>query len=875
MANTNEVKVKFTAATSEFNQAIKSASDTITHLRAEMRLNDAQFKESGDSSDYLRQKQALLEAQHTAVGQKVEALSGKLDVAKQMYGAESAEANRLSNQLINAQAAHAKLGAEINKCKEDIAELDSPMGRLTQTIDAQKDKLNQLENEYGNVVIEQGKNSSSAKELKSKMEELRSEIDDNVKTLSDATGASADTSDSMDDLANTMGGMGLMDVADHMSDVADKLKDVGESAVEVYTQIEDSEAALAGYFGASGADLENLNKVVKNVYENGYGESFNAVSEAVRKVRLQLGDLNNADMQNITQQSIVLEDTYGIDMSESLRGVNGLMSHFGISASEAMDYLVAGTQNGLDKTDELGDNLAEYSGKFAEAEYSAAEYFQVLNNGLSGGTYNLDKVNEAINEVTTRLGDGTIFETMTAIDEKTGKVKDGTGIWSKKTEELFYSWKYGWSSQKEVITSIVNDISNATTQQEKFKLASTAFGTVAEDGGMQAIEALSAVGDAYDNVTGKAKEMDNATGTSTQSITASMRQAQDALAPIGESIQGYKEIFFNALGEIASAIGGWYSNLSPVMQDLVTGIGIAIVAFVTIVPIIAAIAGGFSLVAGVLGGALLPITLIVAGIVALIAIFIALYKNWDSVYKFLIETWDNLKTAVVAKAQAIWSGVTGWFHKLATGVQSKFNSVKQFGVSKINALKTGVVNTAKGMVDGFVSKVIGIKTGFQNAIKTIPNFAKQKINDVKNYFSSGIDKIKEKFSGLKLKIPKINFPSLPKISVSLEEKTIGGFNIKVPHIEWHASAMRSPYIMRMAQAFGIGVNGNIQAGGEAGNEMVGGVDTIMSMMQHALSSVIPGIDYDYMAERIALACAEQDVKVEISGREIMRILKEV
>ena len=50
-------------------------------------------------------------------------------------------------------------------------------------------------------------------------------------------------------------------------------------------------------------------------------------------------------------------------MNETLRGVNSLMTQFGLDAQTAMDYIVAGTQNGLDKTNELGDNLSEYAGE--------------------------------------------------------------------------------------------------------------------------------------------------------------------------------------------------------------------------------------------------------------------------------------------------------------------------------------------------------------------------------------------------------------------------------------------------------------------------------------------------------------------------------
>ena len=79
--------------------------------------------------------------------------------------------------------------------------------------------------------------------------------------------------------------------------------------------------------------------------------------------------------------------------------------------------------------------------KSHRAGYSASEYFQLLNNGLDGGAYNLDKVNDAINEVTTRLADGTIEEAI--------------GSYSTETQGLFKAWQDGGATQKQVIDSIV------------------------------------------------------------------------------------------------------------------------------------------------------------------------------------------------------------------------------------------------------------------------------------------------------------------------------------------------------------------------------------------------------------------------------------
>ena len=50
--------------------------------------------------------------------------------------------------------------------------------------------------------------------------------------------------------------------------------------------------------------------------------------------------MSETDLTNLTQQAITLEELYGIDMNETLRGVNSLMQQYGLTAQEAMDYIV-------------------------------------------------------------------------------------------------------------------------------------------------------------------------------------------------------------------------------------------------------------------------------------------------------------------------------------------------------------------------------------------------------------------------------------------------------------------------------------------------------------------------------------------------------
>ena len=396
---------------------------------------------------------------------------------------------------------------------------------------------------------------------------------------------------------------------------------------------------MNAYFGETGEAAEASAEIVKNVYGSGVGQSMDAVAEAVIMVKKNLGDLGDTDLTNLTKQALTLEELYGIDMNETLRGVNSLMKQYGLTAQEAMDYIVRGTQNGLDKTNELGDNLSEYAGKFEQAGYSASEYFQLLQNGLQGGAYNLDKVNDAINEVTTRLADGTIG--------------DSIDLYSQKTQSLFLAWQNGEATQKQVIDSIVADIGNCTSQQEALNMAAQAFGTMAEDGNLKFITSLTSVGETYDSVAGSAQNLFSQTQTPMQEMEANTRKLQQALVPLGEKIVELANVVLPPLVAIITAVSEVFGMLPEPVQNFVVILGALLVAFTALTPVIAALAVSF----GALNISLLPMIGIIAGVAAAIAGIIAIVKNWGAI----TEWFGNLWQSVFQKLMELWNGLVVFF----------------------------------------------------------------------------------------------------------------------------------------------------------------------------------------------------------------------
>ena len=245
---------------------------------------------------------------------------------------------------------------------------------------------------------------------------------------------------------------------------------------------------LQAQTGVNATEMGVLSDTVQSLYTDGIGESLGDVADTAALVKQQFRDLDASTLESITKNAAVMADTFGTDVNETLRGVNALMVNMGLSAEEAFNYIAAGTQNGLDKSGELSDNIAEYSQLWAQAGFSAEEMFSILQNGLDSGAYNLDKVNDFVKEFTISLSDG--------------RMEENIESFSDNTQYLFEQWRNGAASQKDVFESVIADLSSMTNEQEALTIASTTWSALGEDNAMRVITSLNQVNDTYTAVEG-------------------------------------------------------------------------------------------------------------------------------------------------------------------------------------------------------------------------------------------------------------------------------------------------------------------------------------------------------------------------------------
>ncbi len=543
--------------------------------------------------------------------------------------------------------------------------------------------------------------------VKQKLDETGGEIQEFIGTgsdmekiseeLGDIGEAAAESGDSVGKIGEEISRLGddskirkITKIGEQFETLSDSVKKAGGYLQDLAEEYGGATQKVSAYFGETGEQAEVTASVIEGIWADGVGSSIEQVSNAVITVKENLRDLDSQTLTNLTEQVITLSELYGIDMDKTLRSVDTLMIQFGIDAQTAMDYIVVGTQNGLDKTDELGVNIVSYADKFAKAGYSAEEYFQLLNNGLASGTGNFAKVHDAITTVMTNLSDGTIERSI--------------GQYSEKTQELFEAWKNGGVSQKGVINAIVNDISTAKDDQEKLTLAAVAFGAVGQESNHSFLASLNTVGVTYDEVTGKAAALYEQTTTPQQELNASMRELQMELVPVAQQLMSLAvEILPLIIGVVAKIADFVSSN--PWLTNIIIAVGVLVGVLGTLAPIISAIA---TVVAGFGTGVLLPAVGIIAMAITIITTLIAVIQNWGA-----ITEWIGILFSTV-------------FESIKTAVSNVVESVSTTLTDKINMWKELLLNIAVGLLEWLYSlgamALTAIINGLENMVNTIKSF---------------------------------------------------------------------------------------------------------------------------------------------------------
>lgn len=745
MAGKSRIKgitIELDGETKGLDRALKNVNSQSTKLTNELKDVEKLLKFNPGNVEALAQKQQLLTKQIETTSQKlnelkqaesqVEAQFNSGQIGEEQYRAFRREIeytegalNGYKGQLNNLEAEQEKLGQNTKRINtlfeatgssvEDYADVLG--GRLTNAIrngTATSDQLEQAINKIGRAALGTDADMGKMKAALDKVDDGNSiqGVEAELKELSTQSDKTGDAIKEMGDKLEKGVNLGnLMEGAEQVGELGDKFLDLGKNALDSSLDLDSTTGKFNKNFGLTGKEAEKTKDKIIDLYNSGLVDSYEEAGEALIQTKHQLTDLNSTDLNSVTTKAIAFSKTFDSDMNESLRGANALMTTYGMSASDAFDLMTVGAQNNLNKTDELGDNLAEYAIQFKQNGYSAQEMFGILEAGLNGGAYNLDKVNDLVKEFGIRISDSSIEK---AAGELGGK-------WKKMYAEM----KKGGADNNQIFSKLATEIGKVGDEQERASLVSTIFGSLGED---NAVKVITSMGDLngelgktkekYNDVKGAAEKLTKANDS--LEFTKTWHELQSALIPIGTDILKALEPVIDLVKKLAE---GFKKLPEPVRQFIEIFGGLAALASI-LAPVIAAIVA--------LGSTFGIILLVIVAVAGAIVSIITIIKNWGAIVDWLKGVWETvasffseLWTNVKQIFSDSWEAIKQWFFEfmlgLYTWIQEKWQGISDFLGSVWDTVKEAWLAFWQPIAEWFSNIWDSIKNATQTAWDAIVN----------------------------------------------------------------------------------------------------------------------------------------------------------
>ena len=285
-------------------------------------------------------------------------------------------------------------------------------------------------------------------------------------------------------------------------------------------------------------------------------------------------------------------------------------------------------------------------------------------------------------------------------------------------------------------------------------------------------------------------------------LTAVWQGIKNVAIPIFQTIWGVIKTVFEAIGKIIDKIAPQFANLADQLASgnidtdkwvkvgeaiakiiaVIVGVVAAVKTVIAVVRTVTSVVKGVSAVISFVSS---PVGLVILAIMALIAVGILLYKNWDKIKAFAIRIWTAIKdffvnifTSIGNFFTSIWEGISTFFSSVWNGIKETvsgavsavwetistvFSTIWEFISGVVTNIWTSITTAFTNILSGITGTIGNIKdsivTGFTAAIdwiKALPaqavQWGKDIINSIVDGIKSAVSKVGEAVSGVASKI---------------------------------------------------------------------------------------------------------------------------
>nr|DAS03764.1 MAG TPA: minor tail protein [Caudoviricetes sp.] len=607
----------------KLNKALKQSESS-------MKATMSTFDKAGASAEDLSRKQQGLIDTTELQAKKIQLLEKRREEYIQTYGKESKQVANVTTQINTATVKYNKLSKELDSTKQayilasagvdkyasaikdnekamndeikafkeagdKAGELEAKQRGLTkqaelteQAIESQKQAINKMAQEFGESSTQVAQAQTKLEEFKRSAKNTDTRLDGVTSALSELKKEASNVDDKVDKAGDALeeagkqgnkAEAGFKNATKEFSALAtglavsistkalDMATEAANALKESFNEVVEASNRFQGKMGITKGESKQFLNFANELVKSGMVDSLEEAQEAITQVYQTAGKkVTPEGLKQLTKYAISFSKTFDTDVNETMRGASRMMENFGISAEEAFDLLTAGAQKGLNQSNELADNMAEYSQLFGQMGFTAEETFSLLEAGLDGGAYNLDKVNDLIKEMGISLTDG--------------RFEENADMFSESTRNLFNEWKNGKATQGEVVKAMMNDFANMEGGYDALNRAGTVWSALGEDNSLKVIKAMAGASTSFGETKGSAEDLNNTMTNTTawEAFTNGVKGTVNSIAIWAQEFTGgmtepIENFFNNTLPNAMKTLDFFFFFVSNFISNLKDIIG--------------------------------------------------------------------------------------------------------------------------------------------------------------------------------------------------------------------------------------------------------------------------------------------------------------
>ena len=401
---------------------------------------------------------------------------------------------------------------------------------------------------------------------------------------------------------------------------------VGAASVKAFDEVKNGLNIVTQKTGATGKALEEMQNSARNLAKT-LPTDFETAGTAIGEVNTRFG-VTGKQLEDLSGQFIKFAKVNNTDVNTSIDQVQKALSAFGLKAEDApalldrmtkagqetgvsMETLQSGLIQNAAALQELGLNVDQSTTFMAQLEKSGANsetVMQGLRKALKNAAADGKPLDQALSELQTTITSGKDgMDGLTAAYDLFGKSGD----------------------------QIYNAVKNGSLD-------------------------FAALGLSASNAGGVLDQTFQNTLTPAEQFKMTMNTVKDTGYELGANLM---EMLAPALEKISAAVqkvSKWWQSLDEDQQNLIIKIAMVVAAIGPLLVVLGKVSSGIGAIIKLLPMLAGPVGIAIAAIAALVAIGVALYKNWDKIKAKAGEVADWVVgkwTAFKDKVAAIWDGI--------------------------------------------------------------------------------------------------------------------------------------------------------------------------------------------------------------------------